>query len=84
MKGLISTGFKMPKNNVMLSIGSFKEKNEFLPSAKKLVDMGFTLFGTAGTADFMSANDVKIQVSNNWFLCILLDAMVVLVMMSVS
>ena len=52
----------MPQKNVLLSIGSFKEKHEFLPFARKLVDLGFTLFGTPGTADFMSENNVDIQV----------------------
>lgn len=61
IKGLISTGFKMPQKNILLSIGSFKEKHEFLPFAHKLVDLGFTLYGTPGTADFMSENKVKIQ-----------------------
>lgn len=55
----------MPQKNILLSIGSFKEKHEFLPAAKKLVDLGFTLYGTSGTADFMSENGVKIQ-SLDW------------------
>eukprot|EP01132_Coremiostelium_polycephalum_P007604 gene7604-9349_t len=60
IKGLISTGFKAPEQNVLISIGPFKEKQEFLPSARKLIDMGYTLFGTQGTADFYSENGVKI------------------------
>lgn len=55
----------MPQRNILLSIGSFKEKHEFLPFANKLVDLGYTLFGTPGTADFMSENKVKIQVCSN-------------------
>lgn len=62
IKGLLATGFKLPKQNILLSIGSFKEKHEFLPSAKRLVEAGYTLFGTPGTADFMHENGVKIQV----------------------
>ncbi|KAF2070217.1 hypothetical protein CYY_008463 [Polysphondylium violaceum] len=65
IKGLISTGFKTPEQNVLLSIGPFKEKHEFLPSAKKLVSLGYTLFGTRGTADFYQENGVKIT-QLNW------------------
>ncbi|KYQ96720.1 dihydroorotase [Tieghemostelium lacteum] len=65
IKGLISTGFKCPEKNVLLSIGPFKEKHEFLPSAKKLVEQGFALFGTQGTADFYSENGVPVT-QINW------------------
>ncbi|EGG23846.1 dihydroorotase [Cavenderia fasciculata] len=59
IKGLISTGFRVPEKNVLLSIGSFKEKQEFLSSARKLVDQGYVLFGTKGTADFYTENNVE-------------------------
>jgi carbamoyl-phosphate synthase / aspartate carbamoyltransferase / dihydroorotase len=59
MKALLATGLRWPKNkNVLISLGAYKEKLEFLPSAKKLVDAGYSLFGTPGTADFFSENDV--------------------------
>ncbi|TGZ84508.1 carbamoyl-phosphate synth [Ascodesmis nigricans] len=61
MKGLISTGFRMPKKNVLLSIGSFKEKMELLPSVKKLHQLGFKLFATAGTADFIQEHGIPCQ-----------------------
>lgn len=58
---LLSTGFNFPKENILLSIGSFKEKQEFLPSAKKLVEMGYKLFGTPGTADFLQEHDIPVK-----------------------
>ena len=61
LKSLLSTGFKMPKKNVLLSIGSFKEKQEMLPSVKKLYNMGFKLFATAGTADFITEHGIPVQ-----------------------
>eukprot|EP01124_Arcella_intermedia_P028723 TRINITY_DN5904_c0_g1_i1.p1 TRINITY_DN5904_c0_g1~~TRINITY_DN5904_c0_g1_i1.p1 ORF type:complete len:2148 (+),score=473.24 TRINITY_DN5904_c0_g1_i1:212-6655(+) len=61
VKGLISTGFELPKLNILISIGQFKEKEEFLPSAIKLSEMGFQLYGTPGTADFLSAKGVPIK-----------------------
>ncbi|KAI9713556.1 MAG: hypothetical protein M1820_000938 [Bogoriella megaspora] len=53
LKALVSTGFKLPKKNILLSIGSFKDKIEMLPSVKKLHELGFNLFATAGTADYL-------------------------------
>lgn len=61
MKGLISTGFKMPKKNILLSIGSYKDKVEMLPSVEKLYQLGFKLYATAGTADFLEEHNIKVQ-----------------------
>jgi len=41
VKALLSTAFKLPKKNILLSIGSIKEKQEILPSVRKLHAMGF-------------------------------------------
>lgn len=62
LKGLIATGFKIPKfgTNVLLSIGTYRAKTEFLNSAKVLIDMGFKLFGSKGTADFYAENGLAI------------------------
>ncbi|KAF8928650.1 hypothetical protein BGZ58_009471 [Dissophora ornata] len=61
IKALVSTGFTLPKKNVLLSIGSFKEKQEMLPAVKRLRSLGFNLFATAGTADFMSEHGVPVK-----------------------
>ena len=61
LKGLIATGFKLPKKNVLLSIGSFKDKMEMLPSVEKLYKLGFKIFATAGTADFLEEHDIRVQ-----------------------
>ena len=61
MKALISTGFRLPKKNILLSIGSFKEKTELLPSIKKLHQLGYKLFATAGTADFIQEHGIPVQ-----------------------
>jgi len=41
LKALLATAFTLPKKNILLSIGSFKEKQEFLPFARKLYGMGY-------------------------------------------
>ncbi|KAF8933996.1 hypothetical protein BGZ58_005987 [Dissophora ornata] len=61
IKALVSTGFTLPKKNVLLSIGSFKEKQEMLPAVKRLRSLGYSLFATAGTADFMTEHGVPVK-----------------------
>lgn len=61
IKALISTGFKLPNRNILLSIGSYKDKKEMLPSVVKMQQMGYKLFATAGTADFLQEHDVPVQ-----------------------
>ncbi|KAL7270665.1 Carbamoyl-phosphate synthase [Rhizina undulata] len=61
IKALISTGFRLPKKNILLSIGSYKEKMELLPSVKKLHELGYKLFATAGTADFIQEHGIPVQ-----------------------
>ncbi|KAF9536285.1 hypothetical protein EC957_011706, partial [Mortierella hygrophila] len=61
IKALVSTGFTLPKKNILLSIGSFKEKLEMLPAVKRLRSLGYNLFATSGTADFMSEHGVPVK-----------------------
>lgn len=58
LKALLATGIKLPKKNVLLSIGSFKEKAELLPTVKQLAEAGFVIYATAGTSDFLVENGV--------------------------
>jgi len=61
LKGLISTGFKVPQagQSVLLSIGTYRAKNDFLPCVGLLVEMGFKLFGSKGTSDFYTENGIE-------------------------
>lgn len=61
LKALIATGFKIPKANILVSMGSYKDKKEMLPSVEKLLTMGYKLFATAGTADFLQEHDIPVQ-----------------------
>ena len=60
LKGLISTEFKLPEIGVLLSLGTFKFKNDFLPCVKILKRLGYKLYGTHGTADFLNENGIKV------------------------
>ncbi|EGV60700.1 Carbamoyl-phosphate synthase [Yamadazyma tenuis] len=61
LKSLISTGFVLPKKNILFSIGSYKEKQELLPSIKKLHELGYKIFATAGTADFLRDHEIPVH-----------------------
>ncbi|GCE97483.1 carbamoyl-phosphate synthase [Zygosaccharomyces mellis] len=61
LKSLLSTGFRLPKKNILLSIGSYKEKQELLPCVFKLYNLGYKLFATAGTADFIAEHGIPVQ-----------------------
>ncbi|KAI8898407.1 hypothetical protein BC833DRAFT_590035 [Globomyces pollinis-pini] len=61
IKSLLATGFKLPKKNILISIGSFKEKQEFLPSVKKLHEMGYKLYATGGTVDYMNDHNIPLH-----------------------
>ncbi|KAL9602503.1 MAG: hypothetical protein Q9219_001798 [cf. Caloplaca sp. 3 TL-2023] len=61
IKALVSTGFKLPKQNILLSIGSFKDKQEMLPSIRKLYQLGYKFFATAGTSDYLQEHNIPVK-----------------------
>lgn len=60
LKSFLAVGYKIPKKNVLLSIGKLKDKVSMLESARLLINLGYTLFATEGTAKFLKENDVKV------------------------
>jgi carbamoyl-phosphate synthase large subunit len=59
LKAILSAGFRMPaRRQVLLSIGSARDKIRFLPSARTLADLGFTIFATRGTSAFLADHGV--------------------------
>jgi carbamoyl-phosphate synthase large subunit len=65
LKALLSVGYRVPKKRILLSTGPIEDKLDFLDSAKKLVAMGYELFGSRGTAKFLSANGAP-TTALNW------------------
>ena len=61
LKSLISTGFKLPNKTILLSTGPIDSKAEFLESTKILNDMGYCFYATGGTAEFMKANNIPVE-----------------------
>ncbi|KAG9510928.1 CAD protein [Fragariocoptes setiger] len=53
LKAMIAAGFKIPERKiVLLSIGSYRHKEEFLLSVVTLHRMGYKIYATKGTADY--------------------------------
>ncbi len=64
LKALLSVGYDYPKRNILLSTGPFESKALFLPQAKRLKDLGFNLYATRGTADYLQYNGIESKVLN--------------------
>jgi carbamoyl-phosphate synthase/aspartate carbamoyltransferase len=60
LKAMLASGIKLPTQNVLLSIGSFSEKQEMLPAVRTLHQLGFTLYGSSGSADFYSEQGIPV------------------------
>nr|XP_032828845.1 CAD protein isoform X2 [Petromyzon marinus] len=61
LKAMLSTGFRIPKENILLSIGSYKNKSELLPTVRTLEKLGFQLYASLGTADFYTEHGIKVR-----------------------
>ncbi|XP_068630102.1 multifunctional protein r [Battus philenor] len=61
LKSLMSTGFRIPKKAILLSVGTFKHKMELLPSVRILHKMGYKLYASMGTGDFYTEHGVEVE-----------------------
>ncbi|MEK7617042.1 MAG: carbamoyl-phosphate synthase (glutamine-hydrolyzing) large subunit [Patescibacteria group bacterium] len=59
LKSLMSSGFKLPKESVFLSIGGQKNKLEMLFYAEKLASLGFKIYATENTHKFLMESGIK-------------------------
>ncbi|HSX19381.1 MAG TPA: carbamoyl-phosphate synthase (glutamine-hydrolyzing) large subunit [Candidatus Saccharimonadales bacterium] len=59
LKSIISTGVKLPKKSVFISLAGYENKVKFLPSAKLLAKMGLEIYATAGTSAYLESNGIK-------------------------
>lgn len=61
-KSQIAAGQKLPtKGNVLITVRD-EDKKRVIPIAKKLSDLGFTLFATNGTARILKRNKLEVKV----------------------
>ena len=58
LKALLSVGYRLPVQSVLLSTGPIEHKAAFLDGARVFSGLGITLYATQGTADFLKANGI--------------------------
>lgn len=61
LKSMIASGFTLPKKNIFISVGKEENKVKLLPSIKTLEEMGFRLYATEHTADFLKQSGVHCE-----------------------
>lgn len=58
LKSMLSVGQRIPKKNVLLSSGGYKQKVALMDACKLLVQKGYTLYTSEGTHRFLQENDI--------------------------
>jgi carbamoyl-phosphate synthase large subunit len=59
LKSLLSTGFKMPSKNILVTLGEIEDKIEFLDSTRKLNELGYNIYATANTHKLLTENGIR-------------------------
>ena len=59
LKSMMSVGYAIPKQNVLLSTGDSRSKMDMLSAAKALQNKGFNIFATKGTSEFLATNGIR-------------------------
>ncbi|PIZ73725.1 carbamoyl phosphate synthase large subunit [Candidatus Peregrinibacteria bacterium CG_4_10_14_0_2_um_filter_43_11] len=60
LKSYLAVGNRIPKKNILLSIGRMVDKLDMLETARLMKKQGFHLFGTEGTAKFLNENGIEV------------------------
>merc|ERR1719506_389898 len=58
LTALLAAGFKLPDKNILVSVGPLGAKVEFLPCLHLLQQMGYQIYATKNTHDFLKNNEV--------------------------
>jgi carbamoyl-phosphate synthase large subunit len=64
LKALISVGYNLPINKILLSTGTLQNKVELLSSIRMLANMNITLYATRGTSRFLKEHDISTEILN--------------------
>ena len=56
---MIAVGFRIPKKNILLTIGHLEDKTDMLDAIRTLAKLGFRLYTTKNTHDFLAARDLS-------------------------
>jgi carbamoyl-phosphate synthase large subunit len=60
LKSMLSVGYSIPKKNILFSTGPTRDKVELLNPSRILVENGYNLFATKGSADFLRDNGIEV------------------------
>src|SRR5581483_11038551 len=63
LKAMLSTGFRIPRRGVLLSLGPVADKYRFEDEARALVARGLQLYATPGTADVLREQGLPVTVA---------------------
>jgi carbamoyl-phosphate synthase large subunit len=58
LKAILSTGFTLPRKNVLLTIGGVESKHRFLGAARTLAGLGYRIFATEKTSAYFKENGI--------------------------
>merc|ERR1719218_564734 len=61
LKAMVATGMKLPRQNILVSIQERERNERTLPTLQKLAALGYTLFGTDKTADYLNEQGVPVK-----------------------
>jgi len=59
LKSIMSTGMKLPKRSVLVSVSGNKNRYDFLESFKKIDELGFKIFATEHTSVFLQKHGIE-------------------------
>lgn len=61
LKSMLAANFKLPKKNILVSLGGEEHKVKLLPALQKLHEMNYKLFGTLHTSGFLKDNGIPCE-----------------------
>ncbi len=61
LKALLSTGFKLPRKSILLSVSGDEHRFQLLESVQLLKKLGFDLYATEHTRDFFGSRGIEMK-----------------------
>jgi carbamoyl-phosphate synthase large subunit len=63
-KALLGAGMRLPQSGTVFISVKDADKDNILPAARKMAELGFTLIATGGTAAYLQSNGLPVEVVN--------------------
>lgn len=62
LKSMLSVGHRIPKKNILISSGPTRSKVELINSTRMLIEKGYNIYCTEGTAKFFKENNIDTRI----------------------